>query len=313
VIWFVIAIILALAGIGVLIGRIRIATSAGANDDDISDIRRIAAVGAAVLIALAAIIVFFDSFTIVPPRSVGIVTTFGRANAALDSGFHWVSPWSSVDDVDATVQNVNLDNPNCVTVRLANQTTACVDITLQWSIDQHANANELWQRYRGTNDNVVQNVGHNVVERELQRALNVVFGSYNPLAVLSNPGTTTPTTASLAAQALALMQANVDPGINVGPLLIAVVHYDATTQSKLNGYAQALADTQIATQQKLTAEQQREANDLLNAASSNDPGVEYQNCLNLIARLAASGQLQDLPPTFNCNQGGQTPVIVGSK
>lgn len=81
----------------------------------------------------------------------------------------------------------------------------------------------------------------------------------------------------------------------------------------LNGFAQALADTQIATQQKLTAEQQKLANDFLAAASSNDPGVKYQNCLNLVKDLAAKGQLQNLPPTFNCGGPDSTPVIVGQR
>jgi hypothetical protein len=98
-------------------------------------------------------------------------------------------------------------------------------------------------------------------------------------------------TADLATATVADMRATVDKGIVVDTLLISVVHYDDVTQQKLNGYAQALADTQIATQQKLTAEQQRLANEKLATASSNDAGVKYQNCLNLIKDLAAKGQL----------------------
>ncbi len=106
------------------------------------------------------------------------------------------------------------------------------------------------------------------------------------------------------------MKSHVDSGIVVDTLRISLVHFDDTTQGKLNGFAQALADTQIATQQKLTAEQQKQANDLLAAASSNDPGVKYQNCLNLLKDLAAKGQLQNLPPTFNCGDA-TAPVIIG--
>jgi len=266
------------------------------------------------IMALAGLIVFFDSFTIVPARNVGIVNTFGKAEAALDNGWHWVKPWSSVETVDATVQNINLsqDAKNCITVRLANQTTACVDVTVQWNIDQKANANELWQRYRGTNDDVVGNVGRNVVERELRRSLNVVFESYNPLSVLTGGGAPTTKTDDLAATALKEMKQHVDSGIVVDTLRISLVHFDGVTQDKLNGYAQALADTQIATQQRLTAEQQKAANDVLAQSSSSDPGVKYQNCLNLLKDLAAKGQLQNLPPTFNC-AGSDTPVIVNSK
>lgn len=268
---------------------------------------------AILFILLGLFIVAWDSFTIIPARNVGVVNTFGNAGQALDNGFHVVAPWSSVETIDATVQNINLsqDAKNCITVRLANQTTACVDVTVQWNIDQHANANELWQRYRGNNDDVVHNVGSNVVERELRRSLNVVFESYNPLAVLSGAAPTVKTD-DLATKALGEIRTHVDTGIVIDTVRIPLVHFDDVTQAKLNGYAQALADTQIATQQKLTAEQQKLANQELAVAASNDPGVLYQNCLNLVKDLAAKGQLQNLPPTFNCGDP-KNQVIISPK
>lgn len=319
--WFVTGIVFILAGIGVLLIRRRFASPPANSDaairrnfDDERDAalaRRGLIIMALVLIGLGAFIVVWDSFTVVPARNVSIVNTFGKAEGTLDNGGHWVKPWSGVETIDATVQNINLsaDAHNCITVRLANQTTACVDVTTQWNIDQHANANELWQRYRGSNDDVVGNVGANVVQRELRRSLNVVFETYNPLAVLSGaaPGVSTD---DLANHALAEIRSHVDPGIVIDTMRISLVHYDDTTQGKLNGYAQALADTQIATQQRKTAEQQRLANDELAAVSSSNDGVRYQNCLNLLKDLAAKGQLQNLPPTFNCG-GSTTPVIVG--
>lgn len=269
------------------------------------------------IMALAGLIVFFDSYVIIPARNVGIVNTFGKAEATLDNGWHWVKPWSSVDHLDATVQNINLDSDtkNCIAVRLQNQTTACIDVTLQWNIDQHANANVLWQNYRGTDGNVVAHVGKNVVERELTRALGNVFTNYNPLVVLSDPNNKQPTADELAKQALEQMRQFVDPGIDVTSLLVPTggIHYDDVTQQKLNAFAQALADTQIAIQNKLTAEQQKLANDLLAATSSNDAGVKYQNCLNLIKELAAKNQLQNLPQTFNCGEGSTTPVILSAR
>lgn len=310
--WFIAGSAIALIGVVALLVRKRVAGDPAGRDYDSA--KTAGTVISVALLIVGLFTIVWDSFTIVPARNVGIVNTFGKADAALDNGFHWVRPWSSVETVDATVQNINLssDAHNCPTVRLANQTTACVDTTVQWNIDQHANANELWQRYRGNNDDVVGNIGRNVVERELRRSLNVVFETYNPLAVLQGGGAPSISTDDLATRALAEMRSHVDTGIVIDTMRISLVHFDETTQGKLNGYAQALADTQIATQQKLTATQQKLANDLLAAASSNDPGVKYQNCLNLLKDLAAKGQLQNLPPTFNCG-GSTTPVIVGSK
>jgi len=236
------------------------------------------------LIALIGLGIFgFNSFTTVPPRNVGVQVEFGKPTASLENGFHWVAPWSSIETVDATVQNINLNTDiglwntgacTAVTVRLANQTTACVDVTVQWNVDRHANASELWQKYRGNNDDVVKNVGHNVVDRQMRVALNEVFENYNPLAVLATGEKSTTTTLDLANKALGILKQNVEAGIQVDVLTIPLVHYDAVTQGKLNGFAQALADTQIATQQKLTAEQQKLANEKLAVSSSNDPGVK---------------------------------------
>jgi regulator of protease activity HflC (stomatin/prohibitin superfamily) len=305
--WFIVAIVLALVALVVLLfDRARRRSDSRGN--------RIATTIGVGLLVVGGVIGIADSFTIVPARNVGIVNTFGHADETLSNGFHWVAPWSAVEKIDATVQNINLssDTHDCITVRLANQTTACVDTTVQWGIDQQANANQLWQRYRGNNDDVVGNIGRNVVERELRRSLNVVFEAYNPLAVLTQAGAPTVSIDGLANEALGEMRAHVDPGIDIDTMRISLVHYDDITQGKLNAFAQALADTQIATQQKLTAEQQKEANDLLASAASSSQGVQYQNCLNLIKDLAARDQLKDLPPTFNC--GGVSPnVLVGAK
>lgn len=307
--WFITGILSLAIGIAVFSYRHKVAGNPDSRDYD-PTYTTAATITGIVLIALGLFTIVWDSFTVVPARNVGIVNTLGKAEEAIDNGFHWVKPWSSVETIDATVQNINRDAAakNCVTVRLANQTTACVDVTVQWNIDQNANANELWQRYRGANDDVVGNVGRNVVERELQRALNRIFESYNPLAILQN-GQAPTKTDDLAAAALQDMKAHVDKGIVVDTLLIAVTHFDDTTQGKLNAFAQALADTQVATQTKLTNQQIKAANDLLASASSNDPGVKYQNCLTLMKDLASKGQLQNLPATFNCGDSS-TPVIV---
>lgn len=305
--WFIAGLVLLAVG-GVVFGlRKRISDT---------DRRALVSLVGLVLLGLGAFTVLMNSFTIVPARNVGIVVTFGKAEAAIDNGFHLVKPWSDIQIIDATQKGFDLDKDtnNCATVRLANQTTACVDLTLQWHVDQKGNANELWQRYRGTNDDVIGNIGLIVVKRELQAALNAVFEPYDPLAGLTatDPAPTVKTSV-LATDALNQMRLGVDSGIVIDKLLISIVHFDETTQAKLNGFAQALADTQIATQQKLTAQQQKEANDYLAAASSSDPGVMYQNCLNLVKDLAAKGQLQYLPPTFTCGASNGTPVIVGQK
>lgn len=305
---FVIALVAALIGVALIVGG-RIV-----RDEDGSG----AATGAgAGVLVIAAALLFFDSYTVVPTRTVAVEVSFGKPVTAVSNGWHWVAPWRSVEKFDASVQTLKLrrgdkDNP-CATVRLANQTTACVDATVQWNIDANGDVIDLYKRYR-----TFDNIESNLVERQLQRALNVVFEAYNPLSALTGQGGATAdgpgvSLDDLAAKATGILRSAVGGGVSIDNITIPLVHYDQITQDKLNAYSQALADTQIAAQRKKTADLIKQANDALAASNAvHDPGVQYQNCLNLIADLAAKGQLKDLPPTFNCTQNGSgAPVIVG--
>lgn len=287
------------------------------------------------LVAVAALVIgavtlLLNTFTIVSPRHVGIPVSLGTVGDPLDSGFHPVAPWSDITEVDTTVQNINLDadimawlNSNvctAVTVRLASGATACVNITSQWNVaDDVQEASTLWSSYRGntndqdpTNDNFIVNLRNNVVDREIQRAMNKAFATYNPI-VVGNDGQVVNTPLDLSTYSETVRNdliGAMDKGVNVGEFLITIVYYDKVTQEKINGLAQAKADTQIAIQNKLTAEQQKLANDLLAAASSSDPGVMFQNCINLIKDLAAKDQLKNLPPAWTCAGASQAQLLV---
>lgn len=329
--WFITGIVLVLAGIAILIKRRSIQVPELVREpygngnkravEDAKALRLGMVVVGFVAVIGGAFTIFMDSFHIVDAKNVGVVTTFGKATDTLDNGWAWVAPWSNVTEIDGTNQNINMDKDevgkkegveNCVTVRLANQTSACVDLTLQWHISGQADANTLYQAYRGQTDDFVDRIRNNVVKRELINALNGVFEIYNPLAVLTG-GSAGADNGKLTTDTIARMRAGLDKGVVLDKLLISFIHFDDVTQAKLNAFAQALADTQIASQQKQTAAQQKAANDLLAAASSNDPGVKYQNCLNLIKELAAKNQLGQLQQGgFMCSSGS-APVIVGGK
>jgi regulator of protease activity HflC (stomatin/prohibitin superfamily) len=303
VIWFVIALIVALLGVGA------IAVGMLSGDPDSG-----AVVGVGfVAIVLAAGVLFFDSFTIIPTRTVGVEVSFGKPIGAIPNGWHWVAPWASVEKFDASVQTLNLttskdDAGDPVTVRLGNQTTAQVDVSVQWNIRPDGDVVDLYKQYKS-----FDNVEHNLVMRQLQHALNNAFSAYDPLRAI-NGGTDAPSQNidDLAAKAKSDLQAAVGSGIQIGTLTIPIIHYDPDTENRLRAYQQALADTRIAEQRRKTAEQTKAANDVLaGSAASSNPGVQYQNCLDLIRDLAAKGQLEHLPPTFSCGSGSQTPVIVG--
>lgn len=300
-------------------------------EDNLALWERLAGGAAIVFFFFGFLMIGLDSYTVIPSRNVGIPVTFGQVGQPLDSGPHLVLPWTDVTKVDATTQNINRNadegqwaSGNCtaVLVRLASGASACVDITSQWNVSNNAPAaSNLWTQYRGntddadkTNDNFITNLTNNVVDREIQRAMNTAFASYNPIVVGNdNQAVNTPLDLkTYSANVLGDLKSSVPGGVDITEFLISHVHFDRATQDKINQLAQAKADTQIALQKELTAGAIAAGNAKLATAASNDSGVMFQNCLNLVKELAASGQLANLPVnSLQCVSGGSgTPVIV---
>lgn len=321
-VWFVLCMLLALAALAALIVGVRrprtitVRDRYSRNEETVKNEARGATILAGVAcLAVAAIGLFFCSFTVIPTRSVGVTVAFGRPdNESLKNGFHFVKPWASVEKFDASVKTLKLDAANgksddgdlgnCVTVRLANQTTACVDVSVQWNIDPDGDVVELYRKYKS-----FDNVQNNLVERQLVHALNVAFETYDPLRSINGGGEAAQSLDDLAGKASTALATAVGSGIKVSNLTIPLVHFDNTTQDKLNAFAQALADTRIAEQRKQTALAQKAANDALaSGANSNNPGVLYQNCLDMVERLAKEGK--GLPAAFNCGAPPATVVPV---
>jgi regulator of protease activity HflC (stomatin/prohibitin superfamily) len=295
---FILFLILAVIGIAV-IGKGRV--------QDGRDTFNIRPIGA-IILAVALILLAFDSFTIVPTRNLAVQTSFGKPVDTLGNGFHLISPWSSTEEFDATIQTLKLsddkdDNGEPIRVRLANAATATVDVTVQWQIDPNANITQLYLDFRN-----FDNIGTNVVRRQLSSALNSTFETYDPLLSLKGGDRADMTTlADLAKDATNKLASALPPGVLVRSLLIPKITFDESIQAKINQYLAALAETQIAEQRQKTAEAQKKANDLLAMANST-PAVLYQNCLDMVERLTRDGKV--LPAAFTCGLPPGTSVLV---
>lgn len=269
---------------------------------------------------LGVLLLFNASATIVPTRSVGVKTAFGKPTGVLRNGFHLVAPWEKVEKFDTSVKTIvmrgkdkgdDVDAP-CVTVRLGNQTTACVDVNrAQWNINPDGDVVELYRRYKS-----FDRIESNVVIGQITNALVTTLGDFDPLASVSGKAEPTKTTAQLSSDALTAVQTamrdQVGSGVTVSQLQI-FVNYDSTTQAKLNDYAKAIAETRIAQQNQQTATANAASNKALteNGGAYKDPGVQYQNCLNLIRDLATRNQLGQLPATFNCGDPRSAVIVQG--
>ena len=278
----------------------------------------------AVFAVLIGLLVFSASFTFIGARTVGVETNLGQP-VYVKTRTGLVAPWHKVEKFDASTQTLimsgdskNDDNDGpAVQVRLGNQTTAQVDITkAQWNVNPEGDVLDLYRRYRKFG-----NIEKNVVAPQVANSLTKVFGTFDPLASVNGTADAkVTTTTNLADQALRDVNAQLGSSIKLTSLLI-FVRYDGTTQAKLNGYAQALADTRIATQGKLTAQENAAANRALTETkdgkpddSYKEPGVQYQACLNLVKDLATRDQLKNLPPaTLDCAVAGGTAASTRSQ
>lgn len=292
--WFVVALIIGLAGLilAILAGRLR--PEPGSRQDDISGGVRIVGI---VLLVVTAVILGFDCTTTVPTRNVGVQTSFGKPVGVLSNGFHLVSPWSKIETFDGTVQTVKADP----VVRLANGTTATVDVSVQWQIDTGADFLALYRQYK-----TFDNIEKNVINRQLANSLNQVFETFDPLTAVDGDGQVKVQVTDLAAKVTEKLSAAVPAGLKVINVTIPVINYSKQIEDQINAIIAASAATRVAEQQKQTALAVKAANDLL-AGGNTSPGVLYQNCLSMVERVLKAGLT--LPPGFSCGSPGASVVI----
>jgi regulator of protease activity HflC (stomatin/prohibitin superfamily) len=312
-IWFILALIFVIAGLGLTIFMPTVTMSTGASEYNAQGYRTGKKITRTVKTRWIGIVVLslglgtlgLNTFTLVPTRSVGVETAFGKPVGSLTNGFHWVRPWADIHDYDAAVQTMKLsgdkdDDGEPIVVRLANGSTAIADLTVQWQLDQNANITQLHMDYREFNK-----IRDNVVRRQLSAAANEAMEKYDPLISLSKGENGGESLSQLADKVKAALQDALPDGIIVRSVLMPKIVFADEVQAKINQYLAALAETKIAEQRQKTAEAQKKANDLLAAGTSTSQAVLYQNCLDMVERLSRDSK--PLPAAFSC---GNPPVTT---
>jgi regulator of protease activity HflC (stomatin/prohibitin superfamily) len=256
---------------------------------------------------LAVLFLVWSCIAVVSTRNVGIITSFGKPVGHADNGLHVKLPWHHISELDGTIQTDSqvgaFDQTgrcaNGTPVRLANNSTACVDNTIRWRINPSA-ADELFRDYQDT-----ANIRDSLVTRELNSVLNQVFASYNPLGSDAAAG---PNLADLAQQTTDKLKAKIGGQIEVQNVIISIIHFDGQTQDKINQFQGQIADTRIATQKQQTAAAEATANQILSASVDNSSNVLVSKCLDMVA----VGKVQ-LPVGFNCWPGAGVPLSIPAR
>jgi regulator of protease activity HflC (stomatin/prohibitin superfamily) len=228
---------------------------------------------------LALLVIILGSTTVVSPRNVGVVTTFGRPSGTLSNGLHLKAPWQSVTEMNGTIQIDNHTGDNATTVRVGNNSTAYVDNSVRWRI-QPAAADELFLDYRD-----FDNVRDNLVTRELRAALNEVFADFDPLNPENSDGASVQ---ALGDEVAAKLRGKVGNQIEIINVIVPLVNYDQATQDRINALNVEKANTRIAEQRAKTAEAEAKANEILSKSVSNDPNVLVSKCLDAVRESGLS-------------------------
>lgn len=221
--------------------------------------------------ALAVIVLVIGSFTIVGTREIGVVTTFGRPVDELPNGIHFKSPWSKVTEMDGAIQINTHTGDDAPLVRLANNSMARVDNSVQWRLRPHA-IQQLFLDYRN-----FDNIRENLVARQLTTALNEAFETVDPLSRDHSDGIDTTKMGEIVAE---MLRGRVGEQIEIINVLTPVIHYDEATQKRVDALNVERANTRIAEQKQQTATAEAKANEELSRSVSHDPNVLVSKCLD---------------------------------
>lgn len=251
-----------------------------------------------ILVGLGLLVAVLSTVVIVPTKNEGVVVSFGKPVGTIHNGIHVVAPWESVADYDATIQTLDMsgnDETPTLHVRMVNGTaTADVNVTLNWRLEGDIQQIHIdWREFA--------HIQKFVVIPRLQDALNKEFTSFDPLVALKENGGKPISMSDMETLVSGRLQRSLPAGVFVDHLQIPLVIYPPVIQDALNAYQKELANTQVALQQKITAQAQKDALDIL-AQAKMSPEAFQQQCLIMTERLAQQGKQISL--TWSCVPGG---------
>jgi len=234
------------------------------------------------------------SFTAVDANSQEVRTSFGKPTGVIGNGPHLVAPWSTGTPFSSARQFIVFkDKPGeneqpRIASRLAGQATADVEGVVSYT-QPSSKVIELFRSWK-TEDRI-RNL---FVFQEAKGALQEALGTFDPLAedkqkedVYSFYG----------AEATNKLNARLGGLLEGVKITIGFIDYDTGTDSKLAELQAARAETKVATQKLLTAEQLALANERISRSLSSDPVVAFYQCTAMWTEVVA--KMNPVPANFS--------------
>lgn len=262
------------------------------------DTKKVAGFIALGLGILSAILLVFSSVAYVPANHVGVVTQFGTWGGTAHSGISWTAPWSSVDTFPTRNQKSIRDqadgNGPCVSVKLQGNASACVDLTVLYTIDEN-NAEKLWRGWGS-----FSKLNSDLIDRSTDDATNQVMSGYKAEDLPTNRNEIT---ANIQA---ALSQKITPQGVHLESVTLGDTHLPKEVQDRINSILEADAKVQVAKK----GEEQAKAEAL--SAQARQSSLTSEALIK--ACLDAAREIK--PQYFDCGLGGtanKPSVILGGQ
>ena len=235
-------------------------------------------IGAASLVT-GILIIALAMTVMVPARTVGVVTAFGKPTGTLPNGLHIIKPWEKVEKMDASLQTNRYTGDGAINVRLANQSEARADASIQWQLREE-DAEKMYLDYRE-----FERIHNDLVDREFRASVNAVLAKYNPLdaEAIAEGGIDLN---KFAEDIKTDMQKRMGKSIEVRSVALPIINYDEETQRKIDMLQSEVANTRAAEQSKKTAREIAEANEILRKSLSDE--VLSQRCIEAAEKVGAA-------------------------
>lgn len=294
----------ALAALGILLGLVLIvipgailrtaASVLGGNPEHVLSSEKTGArTAGGVLLVVGVMIIALAMTVMVPARTVGVVTAFGKPTGTLPNGLHVVKPWEKVEKMDASLQTNRYTGDVAINVRLANQSEARADASIQWQLREE-DAEKMYLDYRE-----FERIQSDLVDREFRASVNAVLARYNPLdaEAIAEGGIDLN---KYAEDIKTDMQNRMGGAVEVRSVALPIINYDQETQRKIDQLQSEVANTRAAEQSKKTAREIAEANEILRRSLSAE--VLSQRCIEAAEKVGAA--------PVGCIEGaGATPLV----
>lgn len=229
----------------------------------------------------------------VPARTVGVVTAFGKPTGTLSNGLHVIKPWEEVEKMDASLQTNRYTGDSAINVRLANQSEARADASIQWQLREE-DAEKMYLDYRE-----FERIHNDLVDREFRASVNATLAQYNPLDAdtIAKGGIDLN---AFADDIKTDMQKRMGKSVEVRSVALPIINYDEETQRKIDMLQSEIANTRAAEQSKNTAREIAEANEILRKSLSDE--VLSQRCIEAAEKVGSA-------PVGCISGAGATPLV----